>query len=130
MNVSVGLDTATIAKDSSFLIRLISLVVSVKRDSCQLLIWTNCSDEHRARIANVRAENFGSNDKDGDTSGPTEAQVDFGVAYEGVLDGDEAAGQLIFHFGGVDDSLRDLCLVKCVLDRLLNVVTQLRLHKV
>ena len=51
-----------------------------------IILWPHfLPNQNSSRVTHICAENFVANDKDGDAGGPTEPQVDLGVAEERVL---------------------------------------------
>ena len=52
--------------------------------------------QNRPRVTHICAEDFVADDKDGDAGGPTEPQVDLGVAAERVLHRRETLFELLF----------------------------------
>ena len=129
MYVTVRLYSATVAQYTSFLIRLIRLVVSVQRNSQSLLIMSSLSDQYGSRIAYVCAEDLRANNEHRDACRATESQIDLRLFEEGLLDLHKALIQLFFDFCRVDDPLCDLSLIEGRLNSLLNILPESSLHK-
>ena len=130
MHVTVGLHSATISENACLFIWLISLVVSVQWDRKSLLTLADLSDQDGSWVSYVSAEDLCSNDQDRDACWPTEPQVNLWISEQGVLNHIKALVELLFNLSWVDNSLRNLGLIKCRLDALLDILSESSLDKV
>lgn len=129
MNVSIRLDPASVSKNSSLFIWFVSFVVSIERNSSKLLIWSNSTDKNRSWVTHVRTKDFGTYNKNWNTSATTKSQVDLWITNQSVLDCNKATCKLLFDFGRVNHPLWDFSLIKCVFNWLFYIKAKLCFYK-
>ena len=123
LHVSVGRNSTSRLDDSLLFIRLISLVVSIQRNSHHLIlclsIWSSyflSPGQGGSWVSNIGAEDFVSNDQYTHAGRSWESKVDARVFVKAVSYFMERFIKLFFNLSWINNSLIYLSLIECIFD--------------